>query len=145
MGKYRNFLAVGVAVALLLLSGCGGDQGQPIVSVTSQESSSSSAGQVFTCLGTWEITAAKQNDIAVNVEEVLEEMGGNIRLTLYKDGSMYGRILNSSMDGTWAQNGKEITIYISNGEEITLTSEEETLVMEQGDRKLIFSKTEESN
>lgn len=145
MGKYRNFLAAGLAAALLLLSGCGGDQEQTIVSVTSQESSSSSAGQVFTCLGTWEITAAKQNDIAVNVEEVLEEMGGNIQLTLYKDGSMYGRILNSSMDGTWAQNGKEITIYISNGEEITLTSEEETLVMEQGDRKLIFSKTEESN
>ena len=78
----------------------------------------------------------------MNVDDVLEEMGGNIVLTLYKDGSMYGRILNSSMDGTWAQNGKEITIYMSNGETLTLTSEEETLVMEQGDRKLFFNKTE---
>ncbi len=142
MGKYKNFLVVGFTMALLLLSGCGGDQEPDIVSVTSQEPSSSSAGQVFTCIGTWEITAVKQNDVAVNVDDVLEEMGGNIVLTLYKDGSMYGRILNSSMDGTWAQNGKEITIYMSNGETLTLTSEEETLVMEQGDRKLFFNKTE---
>ena len=143
MGKHKNFLAAGVVAVLLLLSGCGGDQEQAAVSVTSQESSVSSAAQVFTCIGTWEITAAKQNDIALNVEEVLEEMGGNMVLTLYKDGSMYGRILNASMDGTWAQNGREITIYMSNGEEIRLTSEEERLIMEQGDRKLIFSKTEE--
>lgn len=143
MGKRKNFLAAGVVAVLLLLSGCGAGQEQAVVSVTSQESSASSVAQVFTCIGTWEITAAKQNDIALNVEEVLEEMGGNIMLTLYKDGSMYGRIQNASMDGTWAQNGKEITIYMSNGEEISLTSEEETLIMEQGDRKLIFSKTEE--
>lgn len=143
MGKHKNVLAAGLAVVLLLLSGCGGGQEHTVVSVTSQESSSSSVAQVFTCIGTWEITAVKQNDIALDVDEVLEEMGGNITLTLYKDGSVYGRIMNAAMDGTWAQNGQKITVYISNGEDITLTSEEETLVMEQGDRKLIFSKTEE--
>lgn len=132
-----------VLTAILLFCSCGQNQTEEESPVSSQTSSSSAAGQVFTCIGTWEITAARQNDIALNVEDVLEEIGGNIVLTLYKDGSMYGRILNASMDGTWAQEGTQITVYMSNGESITLTSQEQTLIMEQGDRKLIFSKTEE--
>lgn len=145
MGKGKRFLAVVFAVGCLWLTGCGTEE-EPIKvesSTSSASSASSSTAQVFTCVGTWEITAAKQNDIGVSLEKVLEELGGNIRLTLYKDGSVYGRILNASMDGTWAQNGRKITVYISNGEEILLTTEGETLVMEQGDRKLIFSKVEE--
>ena len=74
---------------------------------------------------------------------VLEEIGGNIILTLRSDGSAYGQINNASMDGTWAQLENQITLYLSNRETITLEVEEESLLLQQEeDLTLVFEKTE---
>ena len=141
MKKQAVLLALWMGIACIAFSGCG--QGEPEIVVSVHDSSVSSQSQVFTCAGTWEITGAKRNGIAVDVEPVLEEIGGNIILTLRSDGSAYGQINNASMDGTWAQLENQITQDLSNSETITLEVEEESLLLQQEeDLTLVFEKTE---
>ncbi len=138
--RLKKYLAVlGLTLSLsMFLCACGEDTPEP---QESEPSSVTSQAQVFTCTGTWEITGAQQDGLGVNLESVLEELGGNMKLTLQKDGSVYARIKNASMDGTWSQNENQITVIISNGETVELEAVDETLQMEWGKITLIFEKT----
>lgn len=135
----RKLTVLGIIISLaVLVCGCGENSPKP---EESEPSSVVSQTQVFTCLGTWEITGAQQDGLGVDLESVLEELGGNMKLTLQKDGTVYARIKNASMDGTWSQNENQITVIISNGETVELEAVDETLQMEWGKITLIFEKT----
>lgn len=140
MKRYTGRLSVlGIIIFLaVILCSCGENIPEP---EESELSSVVSQTQVFTCSGTWEITDAQQDGLGVDLESVLEELGGNMKLTLQKDGTVYARIKNASMDGTWSQNENQITVIISNGETVELEAVDETLQMEWGKVTLIFEKT----
>lgn len=130
------FIAIFCVVAGLFTA-CGSSSPETI---PSESSAVSSQSQVFTCVGEWEITGAKRNDIGIALDEILEEMGGEVSLTLKKDGSAQVVLGNSSMDATWSQNERTILLFMSNGEKLELKTVDQKLEMEWEGKVLLFEK-----
>ena len=67
-------------------------------------------------------------------------MGGEVSLTLKKDGSAQVVLGNSSMDATWSQNERTILLFMSNGEKLELKTVDQKLEMEWEGKVLLFEK-----
>lgn len=103
-------------------------------------STSSTSANSNDISGVWELESGSDEDITAETMDTMRDMGINIELFIYSDGTFDLTLFDESVSGTWKQSGTNTYLFTIDGDSITGTydSASDRLTWEEGGDKLIF-------
>lgn len=90
--------------------------------------------------GVWELESGSDEDLTVETMDTMRDLGFNVELYVYSDGTFDFSLFDESVSGTWKQSGTNTYVFTIDGESITGTydSASSRLTWEEGNDKLVF-------